>query len=210
MSVLDVGCGIGGTARFLASRYGCRVTGVDLTPEYVEVGNSLNARVGLADQIELRLANALHLPFEEASFDRAMLLHVGMNIPDKPQLCAEVGRVVKPGGMFALYDVMRAADAPLIYRVPWAQTAATSFVETPDEYRRALEAAGFDIMSERSRHEFALTFFRRMKARVAQTGPPPLGLHIIMARDAATKVANMIENLERGYIAPVEMIARRR
>ena len=68
---------------------------------------------------------------------------------------------------------------------------------------------GCEIASERHRREFALAFFQRMKARAAQGGPPPLGLHIMMVEDAPAKVANMIANLERALIAPVEMIARR-
>lgn len=96
----------------------------------------------------------------------------------------------------------------LTARVPWAQVEAQSFVHAPEDYRRALHAAGFEIAAERHRREFALEFFRRMKTRAAQ-GPPPLGLHILMGADAGTKVANMIENLERGSIAPVEMVARR-
>jgi ubiquinone/menaquinone biosynthesis C-methylase UbiE len=209
LHVLDIGCGIGGTARFFASRYGCRVTGVDLTPEYVEVGNRLNRLVGLTESIELRVGSALNLPFDGESFDRATMLHVGMNIADTRKLCAEAGRVLKPGAILALYDVMQMRDAPLVFPVPWAQTAATSFVHAPDEYRDALQAAGFEVSAERSRHEFALAFFRRMTARRTEAGVPPLGLHIMMGRDAGTKMANMIENLERGSIAPVEMIARR-
>jgi ubiquinone/menaquinone biosynthesis C-methylase UbiE len=135
LRVLDIGCGIGGTARFLASRYRCLVTGIDLTPEYVEVGIGLNRRVGLSDQIELRVANALNLPFDEASFDRATLLHVGINIPDKPKMCAEIRRVLRPGARLAVYGVMGTGDADLIYPVPWARTVALSFVERPDDYR---------------------------------------------------------------------------
>ena len=209
LRVLDVGCGIGGAARFLASRYGCRVTGIDLTAEYVDVGNRLNGRLGLADRIDLRVASATEMPFEDASFDRAVLLHVGMNIPDKRGLFAEIQRVLAPGGILAAYDVMRTGAGALLYPVPWARTEATSFVEAPGEYRSAIEAAGLAIVSERNRREFALAFFQRMKARAAQGGPPPLGLHIMMVEDAPAKVANMIANLERALIAPVEMIARR-
>jgi ubiquinone/menaquinone biosynthesis C-methylase UbiE len=209
LHVLDIGCGIGGTARFFASRYGCRVTGVDLTPEYVEVGNRLNRLVGLTESIELRVGSALNLPFGRESFDRATMLHVGMNIADTRKLCAEAGRVLRPGAILALYDVMQMRDAPLAFPVPWAQTAATSFVHAPDEYRDALQAAGFEVSAERNRHEFAIAFFRRMTARRAEAGVPPLGLHIMMGRDAETKLANMIENVERGFIAPIEMIARR-
>lgn len=209
LRVLDIGCGLGGTARFLSSRYGCVVTGVDITREYVDVGNSLNRQLGLDEHINLHVANATELAFENESFDRATLLHVGMNIPDKSQLCAEVARVITVGGLFAVYDVMRVGDAPLKYPVPWAQTEAISFLQSPDDYRSALGAAGFEITAEADRRQFALEFFRAMKARVAESGPPPLGLDILMGTDASAKIVNVLAGLESGCIAPVEMIARR-
>jgi ubiquinone/menaquinone biosynthesis C-methylase UbiE len=210
LSLLDVGCGIGGPARYFALEHGCRVTGVDVTPEYVEVATALTRVLGLSERPEFRVASALDLPFEDASFDRATLLHVGMNVPDKERLCVEVGRVVKPGGLFAVYDVMRVGEGDIVYPVAWADTEATSFVATPAEYRRALLDSGFDLVTERNRSDLALEFFHRMKARIEKSGPPPLGLHILMRRDAPAKVANMIANLEHGRIAPVEMICRLR
>ena len=105
--VLDVGCGLGGTARFLASTIGCQVSGIDLTPEYIAVGNKLNQNLEMGEQIDLRVASATDMPFGDAEFDRASMLHVGMNITDKSALMSEICRVMKPGGTFAIYDVMR-------------------------------------------------------------------------------------------------------
>ena len=104
--VLDVGCGIGGPARFLATKFGCKVTGIDLTPEFIDVARDLNARVGLGDTIDLRVADALDLPFPDASFDVVWTQHVSMNIADKPGLYAELGRVLRPGGRLAFFDVV--------------------------------------------------------------------------------------------------------
>lgn len=210
LAVVDVGCGIGGTARFLAARYGCRVTGVDLTPEFVEAARTLSDHVGLGDKVEFHTGSALALPLPDASFDRATLLHVGMNVPDKWRLCFELARVVKPGGCVAVYDVMRVGDAPMTFPVPWATTEATSFLEVPDTYRRALADNGFEIRAEHNRAAFAGEFFRRMRARAAESGTPALGLHLIMGADAPVKVSNMIDNIDRGAIAPVEIIARRK
>jgi SAM-dependent methyltransferase len=209
LAILDIGCGIGGTARFFAARYGCRVTGIDLTPEFVDTARTLSERVGLADRVEFHVGSAVALPFPDASFDRATVLHVGMNIPDKWRLCAELARVVKPGALVAVYDVMRAGAAPLAFPVPWSTTESTSFVEPPETYRTALHEAGFEIRAEHNRAAFAGEFFKRMRARVAESGPPPLGLHIIMGANASMKVANMIDNIDRGAIAPIEMIAQR-
>lgn len=209
LRLLDIGCGIGGAARHFARAHGCRVTGVDLTPEYVEVGRALTRLVGLADRVEHRLGSALDLPVEDGAFDLATLLHVGMNIPDKAALCREACRVLRPGGRFAVYDVMRTGAGAIRFPVPWAGTAETSFVAAPADYRRALAEAGFALEAERDRRNFAIDFFRPMQARLAGSGPPPLGLHVLMGPEAPVKIANMIAMLEEGQIAPVEMIARR-
>ncbi len=211
MHVLDVGSGVGGGARFVASRYGARVTGVDLTRDYVETATALNSRLGLDHRIELHCASALDLPFAAAGFDAAYMMHVGMNIADKHTLCREVARVLRPGACFGIYDVMRIGEADLVFPVPWAASAATSAVATPEEYRNALTAAGFEVIAERDRHAFALEFFAKLKQNLAASGgPPPLGLHILMGADSARKVQNMIENIGAGAIAPVELIGRKR
>ena len=207
--VLDVGCGLGGASRFTASRYGSRVSGIDLTTEYVEAGNALCAWVGLGDRIELRQGSALDLPYGADRFDAAYMMHVGMNIPDKARLCAEVARVLKPGGTFGIYDIMKVGEGELAFPVPWAATEETSALAAPADYRAALEAAGFTVAAERNRRDFAIEFFAALRARTAAAGgPPPLGLHILMGESAPQKIANMVENVGAGVIAPVELIAR--
>jgi SAM-dependent methyltransferase len=210
MALLDLGSGIGGPARFLARRYGCRVTGIDLTPEYVQVATALTRMVGLEGQVTFRVGSATDLPFGDASFDAATLLHVGMNIADKQALCVGAARVLRPRGLFAIYDVMRVKAGDIDFPMPWATAASMSFVAEPALYRTALEAAGFEIVAERNRRDAAIAFFRAMRARFAESGPPPLGIHVLMGREAPQKIANLIAGLEAGRIAPVEMIARRR
>ncbi len=208
--VLDVGCGLGGASRFAASRFGCRVTGIDLTAEYVETGGTLTSWVGLEDRIALHQGSALEMPFGDAGFDAAYMMHVGMNIADKARLFAEVHRVLKPGGSFGVYDVMRTGEGALTFPVPWATTDETSAVAAPEAYRQALEAAGFEVAAERNRRDFALDYFAELSARIAAAGgPPALGLHILMGETRAEKIKNMVENISADRIAPVELIARR-
>ena len=149
LRVLDVGSGIGGPARYFARAYGCDVTGIDLTPAFVELATNLTARTGLADRVRFVEGSALALPFEAGRFDLATMNHVGMNLADKPTVFAEVRRVLRPGGRFVVYDLMRTGDAPLPMPMPWADTEATSFVETPARYRELLAAAGFTVARER-------------------------------------------------------------
>ena len=208
MRLLDVGSGIGGPARYFAHEHGCHVTGIDLTEEYVRVADALARRVGLAEGVTFRQGSALSLPFDANTFDGAYMLHVGMNISDKPALFVEVRRVLKPGGVFGIYDVMRTKEGDLTFPVPWAARPDTSFVADVATYRRLLEAAGFAVERERERRAFAIDFFRQMRARFAASGPPALGLHIVMGADFSQKVANMLATIEAGIIAPTEVVAR--
>jgi SAM-dependent methyltransferase len=208
MHLLDIGSGLGGASRYFAHALGCTVTGIDLTEEFVQVAQALSARTGLAGRISYRQGSALALPFPAGAFDGAYMLHVGMNIADKATLFAEVRRVLKPGGVFGVYDVMREAEGALNYPVPWATSADTSFVEPSATYARLLGAAGFEVGAQRSRRDFALAFFRDLRARVARTGAPPLGLHVVMGPTTPQKIANMVSALEAGLISPTEIVAR--
>ena len=208
--VLDVGCGLGGASRFVAQRYGCRVTGIDLTREYIETGRVLCSWVGLEDRIALDQGDATALSYSDGAFDKAYMMHVGMNIADKQRLIAELHRVIRPGGCLGIYDVMRIGDGDLTLPVPWAATVGANAVASPEEYKDALKAAGFQLLAERNRREFAVEFFARLQANAATAqGPPPLGLHILMGETAPVKVKNMIENITENRVAPVELIAEK-
>ncbi len=208
--VLDIGSGLGGAARFLTHEYGCTVTGIDLTEEFVATARTLSGWVGLGDRTAFEHASALAMPFADASFDAAYMLHVGMNIEAKADLFAEIARVLAPGGRLGVYDVMRIGDGEMSYPVPWAETGQTSFLATPDRYRAALDAAALAMRVERNRRDWALEFFRDLRAKAAGAdGPAPLGTHIVMGETAGLKVKNMLDNVTAGILAPVEMIARK-
>ncbi|MCP5028665.1 MAG: methyltransferase domain-containing protein [Actinomycetia bacterium] len=207
--LLDIGSGIGGTARFLASTIGCRVTGIDLTPNYVDVARSLSAWTGLSERVVFEVGSALDMPFDDNSFDGATQLHVGMNIPGKEALFAEVHRVLRPGGQIGVYDVMRVSEGDITFPVPWASGPSTNFVADVATYRSALEAAGFEILAEENRAEFALEFFKALGGRSAEDGPAPFGLQLIIGADTPQKIGNMVGGIAAGVLAPVEMIARK-
>jgi ubiquinone/menaquinone biosynthesis C-methylase UbiE len=208
--VLDIGCGLGGPARFVASQYGSRVTGIDLTFEYVETGNALCRWVGLHDRVFLHQGSAPAMPFTEGSFDGAYMLHVGMNIENKEKLAANVSHVLRPGAVFGIYDLMRTGAGEITIPVPWATTAELSALADPEHYKNALQKAGLNVIAERNWREFALAFFADLRAKTAATsGPPPLGLHILMGKSTPEKVQNMIDNISKGRIAPVELVARK-
>ena len=210
--LLDIGSGVGGPARFAANEAGADVTGIDLTQSYVDIATSLSKRTGMADKTHFVQGSALDMPFADASFDAAMILHVGMNLPDKKKLMSEAARVLRPGGVFAVYDVMRLKDGALTYPLPWASNETMSFVATPDDYRSAATAAVFSVITERQRGAFAVEFFAAIRARMAaaqaEGKKPPPGVGLVMGEDARTKIANLTAALEGGILAPVELILR--
>lgn len=208
--ILDVGCGLGGASRFVANKYHNQVTGIDLTSEYIETGNALCAWVKLDKHITLQQGSALSMPFKDETFDGGYMMHVGMNIEDKAQLFAEIYRVLRPGAAFGVYDIMRNKDGKLAYPVPWATESSTSRLATPGQYKRALGDAGFEVSTENNRRDFALDFFKALRAKTeANGGPAPLGLHILMKESTAVKIKNMIDNISADYIAPVEIISKK-
>jgi ubiquinone/menaquinone biosynthesis C-methylase UbiE len=208
--VLDVGCGLGGPARFVASRFGCLVSGIDLTQEYVDTGNVLSNWVGLDKKVILQQGSAMALPFPDGQFDAAYMMHVGMNIADKKSLFSEVFNVLKPGGIFGIYDVMQVGSGEMEYPAPWAASENTSALASPQDYRTGLKEAGFNILATRERGDFAVEFFENIKRRMTEmTEEPLLGLHVLMGKDAKAKVANVLTSIKEGSIAPVELIAQR-
>jgi MPBQ/MSBQ methyltransferase len=192
---LDVGCGLGGTARTLAAQYGATVTGIDLTPELVAAAEDLSRRAGVRG-VSFVQGSGTSLPFEDGSFDLATMLHVGMNVADKPALFREVARVLKPGGRFAVYDIMRFGPGELPFPMPFAVDATTSFVATPADYAAAAEAAGFVEVAREDRRDGAAEAVEAQLAAVAGT---PM----------EARFTNAMAALKAGTIAPVVMILRR-
>ena len=208
LRLLDVGSGIGGPARYFAASHGCNVVGIDLTEEFVQVATSLTRLVKLDQLVEFRVASALAMPFEPATFDRAYMIHVGMNIADKAGVYREVRRVLKPGGSFMVFDILRTAEGPIRYPLPWALSEETSFVTDLKGYRDSLEGAGFRIVHERGRGPFAIEFTERMMARGAQGGSPVLGLQLLMGDKTPVMIKNALTLMKEGVLEPFELCAK--
>ena len=196
--LLDVGSGIGGTAR-MAGMSGAEVTGIDLSPEFVRTATELTERVGLTDRVEFLVTPGESLPLEDGSFDAAVMIHVGMNIPDKQAVFAEVHRVLAPGSLFAVYEQMRTAGGELPYPLPWAVDERSSFVESVDDYTRQLGAVGFTIDEVEDRTSATL-------------GPPPAGPvsnAVVFGQDFVERIGNNIAATKDGLLGAVLVVARK-
>ena len=193
--VLDVGCGLGGTARHLADQYGCRVVGIDLTAEYVSVGRKLTERVGLDDKIQLHQASALDLPFDDNSFDVAWTEHVQMNIANKHRFYSEIARVLKPGGRLLFHDVFRGSGDTPFYPVPWAEDESLSSLAKESDARSTMEQVGLQIDHWIGKVQESLDFFKTVLDRIKVDGPPPVGIHLLMGDNASEKLHNYVRNI---------------
>ena len=208
--VLDIGSGLGGPARYFARRFGCRVSGIDLTAEFCEVARHLTSLLGLTEHVSFEEGDALAMPFGGAAFDGAYSMNVSMNIADKRALYREIRRVLKPGGWLVLSEVVRGPGGEPDYPEPWARTAATSFLATRDETRTNLVAAGFTIETERDTTEAALAYSTRARAVVEAGGKPPhRAVSLILGALAEEAVANTGRALRERRTVPVELTCRK-
>lgn len=196
--VLDVGCGLGGSARYLAAEHQCQVTGIDLTQEYVDVANALAGMVGLSHKVAFRQASALAMPFDDGTFDVVWTEHVQMNIADKHAFYGEIGRVTRPQGILLFHDIFEGTGGPLHYPVPWAEESSISFLAAPDEVRTTLEDLGFVIRDWVDKSEPSLQWLVTAIERTRVSGPPPIGTHLLMGDTARKKLENAIRNLREG------------
>ena len=207
MTVLDVGSGLGGPARALASEYGCHVTGIDLTEEYCRVARMLSDLLGLSQLLHFQQGDALNLPFQTASFDAVWTEHVAMNIADKARLYGEMFRVLKPGGTLAIYDILRGSTVPVHFPVPWARTSETSFLASPEELRTYLTEAGFQVTDWVDTTETGKAWFVALAERIQRVGLPPLSFALLMGADFSTMAQNQRRNLEDGRIVLAQVVA---
>jgi ubiquinone/menaquinone biosynthesis C-methylase UbiE len=209
--ILDIGSGIGGPARYFTHRFGCAVTGIDLTAEFCAVARDLTRALDLERKVRFELGDALAMPFGDGSFDGAYSMNVSMNIADKGAFYREIHRVLKPGAWLALSEIAKGPGADPDYPTPWADSAHTSFLSTPEETRSGLADAGFDVVQLHSTLERALAFGARSRAMVERGEKPPhRAVQLIHGETAARAMANTARALAESRIVPIEVLAGKR
>lgn len=209
MRVLDIGGGIGGPARTLADEFGCTVEVLEITEEFCRAGEALTARLGLNRLVSFRHGSALEMPFPDAGFDLAWTQHSSMNIADKERLYEEIRRVLRPGGLLALHEIMAGPVSPLRFPVPWARDPAISHLQSPETVRALISATGFDELAWVDETSSATEWFARRASTRSTRNPPPLGLPLLLGDAFSEMSRNQARNLREDRIAVIQALFRR-
>jgi SAM-dependent methyltransferase len=207
MHILDVGCGIGGSTRRLSHEAGCRVTGIDLSDEYIDVAERLTQLLNMEDRVSFHACSALNLPFDDNAFDGVWSLQMNMNVEDKLAWLNETYRVLKPGGRAVLYEVCGNKNTPLHFPVPWAQDESMSFLVPPELFRKAITSAGFLIEVWNDKTDLAQKAFANAKEPVGEPNLPVLGVYLLVGNDIQTKAYNLHRNLNEERVSLIETLA---
>jgi sarcosine/dimethylglycine N-methyltransferase len=208
-AILDIGSGIGGPARWIAAKYDCLVTGVDLTTEFCDAARALNAACGMSERIRIIQGSALALPLPDACFDRAYSHNVVMNIADKGRVYREAFRVLKPGGRLVLCHINAGPNGPPEFPVPWAMEPRNSFLATDDETRGDLVAAGFEILAFRDTTQEHLSANVDRLQKLATEALPPVGVHLLMGDLYRQCLTNSLRAADQGRARTVEVVVQK-
>ena len=199
--VLDIGAGLGGSARMLASARGCRVDCIELSSDYCAGAMLLDRLTGLGDRIGVHQGSALELPFPDDSFDVAWMQNVGMNIADKRALYVEICRVLKPGGRFAFQEMAAGKAATSHFPLPWATDPSDSFLVSVEEMNSLLGECGFVAEC------FEDTSDAHLSRTSTPTTPGPLTLGVFVD-NLGEKAGNARRSLEEGQVRLVRGVFR--
>ncbi|NQV43550.1 MAG: class I SAM-dependent methyltransferase, partial [Rhodospirillales bacterium] len=207
LHILDVGCGIGGSTRRLSHETGCRVTGIDLSDEYIDTAQRLTHLLNMQDRVEFQACSALELPFDDNYFDGVWSLQMNMNVEDKLSWLTETYRVLKPGCRAVLYEVCGNNNAPQYFPVPWAQDGSMSFLVSPESFRDVITSAGFEITAWNDKTDLAQQAFAHVNEPVGEPDLPVLGVYMLVGNDISTKAYNLRRNFDEERVSLIETVA---
>jgi SAM-dependent methyltransferase len=207
--IVDIGCGLGGPARYIARRFQCQVTGIDITEPFVRAANELTRLLRMESQVTVELGDGQHLPYANASFDGAYTQHVTMNVADRPRFFGEIHRVLKPGAFLGLTEHGLGPAGSPHHPVPWSADGSGAYLVTPSQTQAMLEEAGFeDIAVEHTGAKY-LAGYKAMLEKADAGTLPPLGTHLLLGETAIQKMRNAARNIEEGRTHPIQVICRR-
>ena len=207
--IVDIGCGLGGPARYIAKRFQCNVSGLDITEPFVEAANKLTALLGMERQVKIVHGDGQRLPYPDSHFDGAYTQHVTMNVADRPRFFAEAYRVLKPGAFFALTEHGLGPKGNPHYPVPWSADGTGAYLVTPSETRALVEKTGFEAIVVEDTGARYVDGYRIAIEKAEKGALPPLGIHLLMGETALQKTRNAARNIEEGRTHPIQLVCRK-
>jgi ubiquinone/menaquinone biosynthesis C-methylase UbiE len=203
---LDIGCGVGGTSRYLALNHGCSMVGLDLNGDYIQAAQLINGALSPPPDCDFVMGNSLDLPFAGATFDFVVSQHASMNIAQKAALLAVVHRVIKPGGCLLLHEVMLAqgcAETSVNYPTPWADTLDHSHLSHWQNFAKLAHIAGFTLTEFADNTRDALAWMQETRK---QRPKLPFTPQLALGATAGNMSANMHDNLQQGRLQIVSAL----
>ena len=204
--LVDIGCGLGGPARYLAKRFSCRVEGIDITEPFVVAANKLSSLVGMQDSVDCRHGDGQRLPYEDGVFDGGYAQHVTMNVPDRAEFFGEAYRVLKPGAFFALTEHGLGDVGDPHHPVPWSEDGSGAYLMRPSDTIATLEAVGFSRVVVTETGKKYLEGYRRAIALAEKGETPVFGVHILLGKLAPEIVRNAARNIEERRTEPIQIL----
>lgn len=209
-TILDIGSGIGGPARYVCAHSDTSVDGVDITPEFVRAATVLTKMCGLGDRARFHLADAARLPFGDTEFDGACCLYVGMNLAAPELVLSEAFRVLKPGARLVWTEAVLTGKGDPIYPQPWAIAAEQSHLVNRSSLEAMIMNAGFVIDQVTDETDAHIELARQRQAQGGAIPEPVMQVNrVVLGPDFVERRMNYIKSLASGALASLVIDAHR-
>ena len=209
LHILDAGCGLGGSSRLLAKTFHWRVTGIDLSPVFVETARDLTRWCELDSLIDYEQGSVLNMPFKTGTFDAVLCQHILMNIQDKQTALKEFYRVLKPGGNLVLHEIFQGENKTIVLPVPWAGDPNISFLLPWEEFEPFLSGPGFTLNHFSNETQTASAGWQMIEAAGTHKNPRPLSPFLVFGPNAAFNAINMVKNFKNNSIQCIEAVYKK-
>ncbi|MDC1375490.1 methyltransferase domain-containing protein [bacterium] len=204
--ILDIGCGLGGPARYYAKEFECIITGIDITPSFVEIGNEFNKITSMSNKVELKVGDGEILDFKSEIFDGAYSQHVTMNVSDRKKFFSEAFRVLKKGSFFAFTEHGLGKEGNPIFPLPWANTEKMSFLLPPEKTISLLKEIGFSNIEIIETGDKYISGYKKLTNPLPKKENPILGIHVIGGESMKERSINSMKSINENRTLPFEVV----